>query len=299
MAEAGGEIRECILIITTLKYADELLEQLDRCRKMDDLECYLPHFFRKGQKRDIFPGDRKTSVIPKTIHYIWFGGGSIPEQYLKNIETWKKYCSDYEIVQWNETNYDVTKNLYMYQAYQEGKWGFVPDFARLDIIFHYGGLYFDIDVEMVKPLDDLLQFESFFGFENSFSVNLGHGFGACKGNCIVRDMMESYKGLLFKNEDGSLNMTASPNYQTRVLGSHGLIKNGRTQLIRGGVVLASDYFAPINEYGFGYPTSNTYGVHQYAATWFDEEQIKERQKMIRTCKKIMERIGRNDFADTG
>ena len=155
LAEAGGEIRECILIITTLKYADELLEQLDRCRKMDDLECYLPHFFRKGQKRDIFPGDRKTSVIPKTIHYIWFGGGSIPEQYLKNIETWKKYCSDYEIVQWNETNYDVTKNLYMYQAYQEGKWGFVPDYARLDVI----------DEEMIIKMAQAGCIKLFFGLE--------------------------------------------------------------------------------------------------------------------------------------
>ena len=93
--------------------------------------------------------------IPKIIHYCWFGKNSIPDKYKNWMESWKKYCPDYEIIEWNESNYDIKKNKYMRQAYESQKWGFVPDYARIDIINTYGGIYLDTDVELIKNMDDL------------------------------------------------------------------------------------------------------------------------------------------------
>ena len=121
-------------------------------------------------------------TIPKIIHYCWVGGSPKPQSVLYCIESWKRNCPDYEIREWNETNYDFTKNKYMQQAYEAQKWGFVPDYARLDIIYEYGGIYLDTDVEMVRNFDELLSRSSFFGFEDtgegSFFVACGLGFGA-------------------------------------------------------------------------------------------------------------------------
>ena len=128
-------------------------------------------------------------MIPKIIHYCWFGGNEIPENDKKCIESWKKYCPDYKIIRWDESNYDYKKNSYMREAYEAKKWGFVPDYARLDIIYNYGGIYLDTDVELLKSLDEILDCEGFFGFESENLVNLGLGFGAVKGNEIIRDMM--------------------------------------------------------------------------------------------------------------
>ena len=89
-------------------------------------------------------------MIPKVIHYCWFGANALPESAIECIESWKQFCPDYEIIQWNETNYDVTKNRYMHEAYQNKKYGFVPDYARLDIIYTHGGIYLDTDVELIK-----------------------------------------------------------------------------------------------------------------------------------------------------
>ena len=102
-------------------------------------------------------------MIPKKIHYCWFGGNPLPELAIRCIESWKKYCPDYEIIRWDESNYDVTKNKYMYQAYENKRWGFVPDYARLDIIYNYGGIYLDTDVELLNSLDDLLDQKCFLG----------------------------------------------------------------------------------------------------------------------------------------
>ena len=128
-------------------------------------------------------------MIPKIIHYCWFGNGPIPEKDKKCINSWKKYCSDYKIIQWNEKNYDITKNKYMNQAYQQKKWGFVPDYARLDIIYTYGGIYLDTDVEIIKSFDSLLSNRGFAGFERPDYVNLGLGFGAEAENIIIKKML--------------------------------------------------------------------------------------------------------------
>ena len=117
-------------------------------------------------------------MIPKKIHYCWFGSGELPDKDKKNIENWKKLCPDYEIIRWDESNYDYKKNKYMKQAYKSKKWGFVPDYARLDILYHHGGIYLDTDVELVRNLDILRYQRAFCGVEKWGNINLGGCSGA-------------------------------------------------------------------------------------------------------------------------
>ena len=171
--------------------------------------------------------------IPKKIHYCWVGGTAKPKSVQYCIDSWKKYCPDYEIIEWNEDNYDFSKNRYMKEAYDNKKWGFVPDYARLDIIYQHGGIYMDTDVEMVANLDDLLEYEGFFGFENTgngqYYVNCGHGFGAVANHPIVKAARDLYDNIHFVNQDGTLNMIPSPQYTTQTLLEYGLVANNKDQ----------------------------------------------------------------------
>lgn len=124
-------------------------------------------------------------MIPKKIHYCWFGRNPLPELAVRCIESWKKYCPDYEIIEWNEDNYDINKISYVKEAYQARKWAFVTDYVRLDVVNQYGGIYLDTDVELLKSLDPLLKYKSFFGMEEGKFIATGLGFGAEKGTKIL------------------------------------------------------------------------------------------------------------------
>ena len=169
-------------------------------------------------------------MIPKKIHYCWVGGNPLPESAKKCISSWRRYCPDYEIIEWNESNYDFTKNQYMRESFEAKKWAFATDYARLDIIYQYGGIYLDTDVEIIKSFNPLLKNKGFAGFEDSEFVNSGQGFGAEAGNPVIKKLLESYDDLIFKSKDGSLNMIASPELNTEVLSDLGLIGNGKEQV---------------------------------------------------------------------
>ena len=129
-------------------------------------------------------------MINKVIHYCWFGGQPLDSRGKKCLESWKKYFPNYEIIQWNENNFDVSRLDFMSQAYKDKKWAFVSDVARLLIVYENGGLYFDTDVEVIRSIDDLLENDAFFGFENDSFVATGLGFGAIKGQASVKAMLQ-------------------------------------------------------------------------------------------------------------
>lgn len=225
-------------------------------------------------------------MIPKKIHYCWVGGKPLPPLAQKCIKSWKKYCPDYEIIEWNETNYDFTKVPYMKEAYEAKKWGFVPDYARLDIIYHHGGIYLDTDVELIKPLDELLKLKGFAGFEESNNVALGLGFGAEAGNQIIKQLMESYNELHFRNSDGSLNMIPSPQLNTKVLVANGLVRNNSYQSVGSMTIFPVEYFCPKSFYnGIIRKTKNTFSIHHFAASWYTEEQKKAKNTRWKEAKK--------------
>ena len=160
MNELDEECHKAVCVITSMGFADEMIQQLDALPVCNDLRVYVYELLKEDG--EIFDWKQNEPlVIPKKIHYCWFGSQKMPEYFKENIETWRRYCPDYEIIEWNEKNYDVSKNDYMYQAYQYNKWGFVPDYARLDIINTYGGIYLDTDVQILKPFDVLLQYGFF------------------------------------------------------------------------------------------------------------------------------------------
>ncbi|WP_455720744.1 glycosyltransferase family 32 protein [Agathobacter sp.] len=233
-------------------------------------------------------------MIPKVIHYCWFGNGEMPDKDKKNIEGWRKLNPDYQIIRWDESNYDVNKNAYMSECYSIPKWGFVPDYARTDIIYNYGGFYFDTDVELKKPLDSLLDEKCIMGFEKSDSVNHGHGFAAEKGNAIIKELLDFYDSIHFINADGSLNITASPVYITQLLIKHGLKLNGKEQVIDGVHVYPTEYFCP-KDYLTGEIklTTNTISIHHFNLSWMNNEDIQKMKEVGKLSKKYGVFFARN------
>lgn len=207
-------------------------------------------------------------MIPKVIHYCWVGGNPLPELAQKCINSWRKYCPDYEIKEWNESNYDFSKNKYMADAYKEKKWGFVPDYARFDIIYTFGGIYLDTDVEIIKPLDDLLDNKAILGFESKENVAAGLIIAGEKGIPLFKEMYEQYESLSFYNPDGTLNLTPSPFYSTQVLLQHGLKQNNELQKIDDVTIYPTEYFCPKSiKTRLIQTTENSYTIHHYDGSW--------------------------------
>lgn len=220
------------------------------------------------------------SVIPKIIHYCWVGHNPKPPSVLHCIESWKRCCPDYEIREWNESNYDFSKNEYMRQAYETEKWGFVPDYARLDIVYEHGGIYLDTDVEMVRSFDELLHHEGFFGFEdtgeNSYFVACGLGFGAVRHNPLLKALRDYYDTVSFRNPDGSLNLTPAPRHNTPLFAQMGVVMNNLYQEWEGNAFYPSEYFCPkIFKTGNCKVTERTFSIHHFSASWMDEAVLKE------------------------
>jgi len=212
-------------------------------------------------------------MIPKVIHYCWFGNNSLPELAQKCIASWKKYLPDYEIKEWNESNYDIHKIPYTSEAYNAKKYAFVSDYARFDILYQYGGIYFDTDVEVIKPLDSILQNGGFMGFEGDVKVNAGLGIGCNAELNILSIIIQFYATLHFINADGSYNLHTVVEYVTKILLQNGLKKKNEIQKLEGLTIYPSDYFAPKSALtGILTITKNTYSIHHYDASWVPKNE---------------------------
>ena len=213
--------------------------------------------------------------IPKIIHYCWFGENPKSKLIKKCIKSWKKYCPDYEIIEWNESNFDININDYVKEAYQEKKWAFVTDYARLWVIYNYGGIYLDTDVELIRSLDGLLNDKSFFGSEDNQHIATGLGFGAEKENFIVKKMMDDYKDIHFIQDDGTFDLLPCP--QRNTISVKELFKNEVfdhvTQCVYG-IVYPKEYFSPLDFHTREMnKTKNTYSIHWFAKSWMDKKSI--------------------------
>lgn len=272
-----------IILITSRFYAD-ILEQLDVYKELENVSCYIwpaiaPQYksdFSLSKKIEKLQED--SEMIPRVIHYCWFGNGQIPSMEQKCIDSWKRICPDYEIKLWNENNYDVGKNNYMKQAYESKKYGFVPDYARLDIIYNHGGIYLDTDVEVVRSFDSLLMLKGFMGFESKNLVALGLGFGATPGNSIIKKMLDDYNDRNFLKTDGSMDLTASPFIQTELLKGCGLKLDNNFQQIDDMVILPAECLCPDNNM-FPHVTENTFSIHKFSGSWTSDVEKKMLHKM--------------------
>ena len=214
-------------------------------------------------------------MIPKIIHYCWFGYNPLPELAKKCIASWEKFCPDYEILRWDESNFDLSAcPLYVRQAYETKKWSFVTDYVRLKVVHDHGGIYMDTDVELVRSLDKLLEYSAYFGFEDSTYVNTGLGFGAEKGQPLLKELMEDYDGVPFVREDGSFDLTPCPKRNTKVLLRYGLVSNGCKQVLEGNIfILPVEYLCPLDfATGWMHKTRRTVSIHWFSASWHMEQE---------------------------
>lgn len=209
-------------------------------------------------------------MIPKKIHYCWFGRGEKPKLAVKCINSWKKHCPDYEIIEWNEDNFDVNMNGYTRMCYEQKKYAFLTDYARLIIINQCGGIYFDTDVEVIRSLDPLLEHRAFFGFETGEYLNTGEGFGCENGHPILESFRKEYDELL----EGNKGIIGCPILNTNALVKAGFTANGSYQEKEGIVLYPIDYFNPYDDpTGKLNVTENTYSIHWYGKSWMDKKKV--------------------------
>lgn len=217
-------------------------------------------------------------MIPKIIHYCWFGRGQKPALADKCIASWRKFLPDYEIKEWNEDNFDVNSIDYIREAYAAGKYAFVSDYARFEILYKCGGLYFDTDVEVIAPLDDIVAAGAFMGCERPFvqghdakelGVAAGLGLGAEPGMGIYKEILDHYQAIHYL-VDGQLPTAplSVVEHITSILCRHGLQMTPEVQTVAGVNIYPVDYFCPISVVDFGLRiTDNTRSIHHYASSW--------------------------------
>lgn len=211
--------------------------------------------------------------IPKVIHYCWFGRNPLSPIAKKCIESWKKYCPDYNIIEWNEENFDVNIIKYTQEAYDAKKYAFVSDYARFFILYTYGGIYMDVDVELIKPLDIFLDNKMFAGFEDDKNIAPGLIFASTQGQSLIKEIMDSYNSRCFLNDGGSFNYNTVVEFVTEILRSHGLLANGKSQTVEGMKLYPRDFFCPMNfNTGKINITTNTYSIHHFDGSWQSNTQ---------------------------
>ncbi|MBU3159856.1 glycosyl transferase [Clostridium frigoris] len=218
--------------------------------------------------------------IPKIIHYCWFGRNSLPPLAKECIDSWKKYCPDYEIIEWNEDNFDINSNKYVKQAYKAKKYAFVTDYVRLYVLYAYGGIYMDTDVEVLKSLDKFLKNEAFSGFETIQTVPTG--IMACvKKFPFFNELLSYYDSRDFMKKDGSYDLTTNVTIITDYCIQNGLKLNNTLQTVKGFAFYPKNYFCPKDHLsGNIHLTSETYTIHHFAGSWISRKD-KMKAKTIR------------------
>jgi hypothetical protein len=206
--------------------------------------------------------------IPKLIHYCWFGGKGKPKVVKTCIATWKQVLSDYEIIEWNEKNFNLNCNTYVQEAYNAGKFAFVSDYVRVYALYNFGGIYLDTDVEVFKKFDDLLHHETFWGFEQGNYIATST-IGAAKGNELIKKFLDSYNNKSFIKEDGSYNQLTNVAIISDILKEQGVRLNGNFQEIKGrSIFYPQTFFSPYDYINCRkLITKDTYAMHHFYKSW--------------------------------
>lgn len=207
-------------------------------------------------------------MIPKIIHYCWFGGNMIPEDVINYIETWKKIMPDYEIIKWSEDNFDVMKHHYTREAYKAKKYAFVSDYCRLFVLREFGGIYLDTDVEILKSLDLFLNHKVFMGFEGNRLVGTAV-IGSCKNAVFINEIIDLYDTIRFKLSDNKYDLTPNVIIITDYLNSKNIItKEGINNYDDKLTIYPRDYFSPKHfDTRKMTVTDNTHTIHHYSQSW--------------------------------
>lgn len=226
-------------------------------------------------------------MIPKIIHYIWLGGKPLPKIAEKCIKSWKKFCPDYEIKRWDETNLDVNFCEYASQAYKAKKFAFTADALRFDILYKEGGIYLDVDVELISSLDKFLTDKAIMGFENEKAIAPGLILACEKGNEQVKELLDMYKQDKFILDNGKMNLETICDKVTNYLIKYGLELNNKNQKVLDFSLYASEYFCPKSVTdGKVRKTKNTVAIHHYFGSW-QTKINKIKSKILQFIKRLL------------
>lgn len=219
-------------------------------------------------------------MIPKVIHYCWFGNNPLPYEVKECIKSWKKFCPNYIIKQWNENNFDVNQHPFIAKAYKEKAWAFVSDYARLKIIYDEGGIYLDTDVELLKSLNDLLSNKCYVGIQQQNDViATGLGFGAEKHNKVVYEMLKQYDSITYDQK--KQNEIACPWLNTYAIKQFGDYNPEVVNFFSDVTIYPPKYFDPLAPGNLkNLKCKDTYSIHHYSASWM-KKSVVIRRKLIR------------------
>lgn len=265
-------IKKSFAVLLTGSRYEPILSDLGRREALSDADVYiLPqmlvkkcrHFEKSSIERQV-----PEAVIPKEIHYCWFGRGALPDDLKRYRESWEIFCPDYQIREWNEDNYDVDRQTFTREAYRHKKWAFVSDMAKLEILYQHGGIYLDTDVELIRPLDELLYQPGFVGVEKWGMINIGGGCGVVPKHPMMKEILEYYRQVVSGQGDRVVVLESSGNYESKPLLDHGFKPNNTVQTINGMTVYTSDFFHPY-DYMSGElcVTENTCAIHHFTQSW--------------------------------
>lgn len=298
-----------MLLCLADQYIQEALKDLDQISAFDGMVCLYGSTALQWGNNDlplplpvgmqVLKKPQRQYAIPKTIHYCWFGGREIPEKNLRYMESWERKCPGYTIKLWNENSYPLADTpSYVQEAYQAGKYSFVSDYVRLDVLYKYGGIYLDTDVELFAPLDQFLSYKAFFAFESFNLIGTGLGCGCVEKSEIMLELLRLYEGRRFLLDDGRLDMTPCPYIHTDFFKKKGLEISNKTQIIDDMLFLASDFLCAFDQrrciYAF---TENTVGVHHFDCSWFDQKEKREWEETKEKKHVVNERL-LQDFVRT-
>ena len=277
---AGMNRKKTIILIAVTGY-DEILTQIRSDNILSSFEA-IPSIYLESLYEDmlLLSVDRPprnyrkhdNEIIPRIIHGIWLSGDPMPELYVRCLESWKKYVPDYDIKIWDLESYEPDHCLFFEQAIAHKNWSFASDYARADLLYRYGGVYMDLDVEMLRPIDDLLYNDAYMSFESLDRIECGSGMGAYPGHPILKEICESYERRPYLREDGSWDTSTCPVRYTEVIEKHGLKKNGGFQSVEDITIYPFEMLTGKSfDTGITYSTESSYTLHHHNGSWIPDK----------------------------
>ena len=288
-----------VILIAVTGY-DEILGQLKADERLSGFEA-VPSIYLEALYEDMLLLSVKKPplnyrkedkpVIPKLIHAIWFSGDPMPELYLRCLESWKKYAPDYEIKIWNMETYKPDQCLFFEQAIEHKNWAFASDYARADLLYRYGGIYMDLDVEMLRPVDDLLYNDAYMSFESLDRIECGSGMGSRPGHPIIKEICESYEKRPYLKADGTWDNSTCPVRYTQVIEKHGLKKDGGFQFVEDITVYPFEVLTGKSfDTGIIYSSDLSYTVHHHNGSWIPDPAHKAMNERYNKIQRFLESL---------